>query len=98
MDDKQATTTTSPTSGSAVTLGEFNAFLAAKAPEKPCSDCGETEWGIPGENAAVHRAFMANEVSRQGRDYYPITCQNCGLVKLFAADVIERWAEANHNG
>ena len=98
MDDKQATTTTSPTSGSAVTLGEFNAFLAAKAPEKPCSECGETEWGIPGEADAVFKAFMANGVSLEVREFYPINCRHCGFAKLYAAEIVETWAEEHRNG
>jgi predicted nucleic-acid-binding Zn-ribbon protein len=95
--DEQKTITT-PTRGSAVTLGQFNVFLAAKAPEKPCPECGRTEWGIPGEDDAVFKGFMANEVSRAGREYYPITCRGCGFAKLFAADVVEHWAEANRDG
>jgi predicted nucleic-acid-binding Zn-ribbon protein len=98
MDDKQTTTNTSQENGSPITLGQFNAFLAARAPEKPCSECGTTDWGIPGEDRAVFKGFIANGAARRGREFYPVTCRNCGFAKLYAAEVVEHWVGSNHNG
>lgn len=98
MDEKQATTTTPQTSGSSVTLGQFNAFLAATAPEKPCPECNRIEWGIPGEDGAVFKGFMANGVSFAAREFYPINCRHCGFAKLYAAEIVENWAEKNRHG
>lgn len=81
-----------------VTIEQFNAFVAANAPEKPCHECGTTDWGIPGETDADFKGFMADEVTRNGREYYTITCRHCGFAKLFAADVVERWVGSNHDG
>jgi predicted nucleic-acid-binding Zn-ribbon protein len=98
MDDKQSTTKTLHRSGSPITLDQFNAFLAARAPEKPCTECGARKWGIPGEDGAVFKGSMANGVSLQAREFNPINCRHCGIARLYAAEVIESWAEENRHG
>jgi len=93
MDENNTVAEATPTSDPAVTLEQFNAFLAAKAPEKPCTECGITEWGVHGDadSDTVFKGFIANGISAAGTEFYPVTCRHCGIAKLYTAQVVERW-------
>jgi hypothetical protein len=81
-----------------VTLERFNAFLATTSPEKPCSECGASKWGIPGQETAVFKGIVPNDATLAGMDVFPVSCRHCGFTKLYAAGVIERWVEAQRHG
>jgi predicted nucleic-acid-binding Zn-ribbon protein len=98
-DKNNTVTKATSTSGTAVTLLQFNAFLSARAPERPCHDCGKTEWGVHGDadSDIVFKGFLANGISPAGTEFYPVTCRHCGITKFYATQVVERWLE-RHDG
>ena len=85
---------------SLITLTQFNAFLASKAPEKACPECDTTGWGVTSspdsptdDNAIVFRGHILG--SGGSIETYPMACHNCGYMKFFAADTVEAWVEEN---
>jgi predicted nucleic-acid-binding Zn-ribbon protein len=76
---------------------QFNAFLAAVAPEKACPECGVNEWttvGQPEEGNALEATlpivFSITEDSSSIAEY-PLICANCGFTKKFSAPIVDAW-------
>jgi predicted RNA-binding Zn-ribbon protein involved in translation (DUF1610 family) len=88
---------------STVTLKQFNTFLAAKAPEKPCPECGTHHWLVEtdkrdpepmNEDSMIFRGIIPSEHGT-AIPIYPMLCANCGFVKSFAATLVENWTAEN---
>jgi hypothetical protein len=85
-----------------VTLKQFNLFIDAKAPEKPCPECSTNHWNVISnpmtdeaapEDAIVFKGFIF--AGGGGFVVYPMYCDNCGFTKNFAAGTVEDWVENN---
>lgn len=87
---------------SEITLKQFNGFLDAKAPEKPCPECSTNHWGTPnspnsppGDDGVLFRPSIAPDLLRFGIPVYPLICHNCGFIKFFSAAIVEDWTQSN---
>lgn len=80
---------------------DFNKFSSAKAPEKPCPECGTNKWSLigkpdpekPGDGVLTLQMTIGDDGSGFGT--YPIFCTNCGYVKHYAANIVQKWVEEN---
>jgi hypothetical protein len=84
-----------------VTLSQYNAFLAAKAPEKPCPECGVNHWTFVGGDSApdsgetiVDTLFLLG-TNGGGLGVKSLICTNCGFTKFFASGFVEAWVDSN---
>lgn len=81
-----------------VTASQFQSFLDAVAPEKPCPECAVLDWELyrvsddesddPYLQAGVMRALNADD------KIFPVhtmSCRNCGYVKLYSARRVAEW-------
>lgn len=84
----------------AVTHGQFSAYLVAKAPEKPCPECGVNDWGTntrdPNDNSnssVLQVAFTPGWHTTRVMPLHTLHCLNCGFTKFFAATIVKRWVD-----
>jgi hypothetical protein len=66
---------------------QFNRFLAAKAPEKPCPECGTNHWLVQGRTAPEGGTVIARLIlstgGGEGAYMASMFCSNCGYIKSF---------------
>lgn len=93
-----------PSTNKRVTLERFNKFLEAKAPERPCPECGTNDWTVfnrigtelEGDRSTLQRVYLpASLAGHPGFAVHPVYCPNCGYVKLFKAEIVGEWINAN---
>lgn len=82
---------------------DMNRFLIAKAPEKPCPECGTNEWhtsstpDIP-EGSDEPDVAIGYIMAAKGPYALPVAtlhCGNCGYVKVFLASTVKAWLKSN---
>ena len=87
-----------------VTFNQFNEFFLKKGPDKPCPDCGVTDWRIPtippggNDGPATCALLFDQDGYPETKRFFPVFiafCGNCGHVKQYAADVVLSWRDAN---
>lgn len=82
-----------------VSLEQFNKYLEAKAPEKPCPECGATHYNVVGKPSGegpplVSKMFF---IAEGGGAYatYSMSCTNCGFTKSYNASTVDAWIREN---
>lgn len=82
-----------------VTVKEFNRFLEEKAPEKPCPECGVNDWFVSvdprdpmvGDDTPLQPGYLLAPGGQFGLPLHTLLCSNCGYLKAFSAETVERW-------
>ncbi len=82
-----------------ITNLQFNRFLRAKAPEKPCPECGINSWSTAANgdmpDAPIEKLFIPFGGGDQATAVAALLCKNCGYIKLFYRHTISKWIEVN---
>lgn len=79
---------------------QFNRFLEAKAPERPCPECGTNKWtvlgnvGPDGKMSVAHVLSVAEGGGTSGT--YCMSCSNCGYMKSYRSTIVDDWVA--HDG
>ncbi|MDX0517166.1 hypothetical protein [Sinorhizobium medicae] len=84
-----------------VRASDFNRFLKAKAPEKPCPECGVNHWALSkasddeSSDPLVQAGIVMGANTNRFMPVHTLFCTNCGFMKFFAAAIVEDWIEKN---
>lgn len=86
-----------------VTVGQFNRYLAEKAPEKGCPECGVNEWVVSvdprepllDDSTPLQPGYLIAAGSQHALPLHTLLCSNCGYVKAFSAETVEDWVKRN---
>ncbi|MBY5750776.1 hypothetical protein [Rhizobium leguminosarum] len=84
-----------------ITHEQFTRFLQAKAPEKPCPECGVNDWATsqtPGDhrkNPYLQIGLLPGAFTDKVMPLHTLSCRNCGFVKMFSAQLVGDWVKKN---
>ncbi len=84
-----------------VTHDQFVAYLAAKAPEKPCPECGVNDWftsqavGDDRPNPHLQVGIIPGAWTDKVMPVQTLGCRNCGYMKMFSAKMVQDWVREN---
>lgn len=74
-----------------VSFSEFNQWFMASGADKPCPDCGASDWRVPSRRGANRPVMLAALQTPDGGEFFPVYlayCARCGHVKQYAAQVV----------
>ena len=72
------------------------AFLRSRGARIECPFCGKKEWEGWDERVALDHASGSFAVNRRAQAF-PLTCRNCGFVRLQAAHVLDDPRSSSRN-
>lgn len=85
-----------------VTASQFQAFLAAVAPEKPCPECNVLDWELyrvsnDERDDPILQAGVVRALNDEDKIFpvHTMSCRNCGYIKLYSARRVAEWV-ADH--
>lgn len=67
------------------------AFFEDKGITPTCESCGHNEWQVATDAAP----FIVSSAGRKSKIYdtHMIICKNCGFVRYYYSDVVEKWSK-----
>jgi transcription elongation factor Elf1 len=63
-------------------------FLASRGARLACPFCGQEKWHGWDEHVVLDHAYASGAVDRNAQAY-PLTCANCGFIRLQSAHVLD---------
>lgn len=82
--------------GHVVTVDDFNKYFTEKGADRPCPDCGVTDWKLPSNSndyssPSLEVDLLNSQFDNVNASAFTAFCGNCGHMKFYAAPLVKAW-------